>query len=143
VLVDVSIAAASAIKQQLAPKLARPPAITADSKAMYLVIAPWKPRPKLATSAVKKATFPGTVPKQELLAKEEVVAEEHLRGPNAIVVAKLGILRGRALTLLLEAEAEVEDTEDTVKVVEEEDMVEVVVAVVDSATPKPATLAVV
>jgi hypothetical protein len=74
---------------------------------------------------------------QELLAKEEVVAEEHLQGPNAIVVAKLGILRGRALTLLLEAEVEVEDTEDTVKVVEEEDMVEVVVAVVDSATPKP------
>jgi len=135
VLADVSIAAASAIKQQLAPKLARPPAITAVLMAMYPVIAPWKPRLKLATSAVNQATFPGTAPMQELLAKEE----EPLRGPNAIVVAKLGILRARALMLLPEAAPE----SATGAAEEEEDTVEVVVVEAGSVNPKLVTLAVV
>jgi len=132
----------SVIKPQLAPRLARPPAITADSKAMSPEIAPWKQRPKLATSAVKKAIFPGTALKQELPLKAEAeaeAAEASLEVPldlNVTAAAKWGISLVRALNLLevpAEAEAEVEAMVE----------VEVEVGMATLASRRLATLAVV
>src|ERR1700692_3937134 len=117
---------------------------------MSPVIAPWRPRPKPATSVVRKATScvspkppcsvplassvifrsPEIAPRQKPPVVVVVVAfrAEEPRVPNAIDVAKLGILRVRALMPEAPVEAE-EEAEVTVE--EEEDTVEV--AVVDLA----------
>jgi len=54
--VDVSIVEASAIKLPTVPKLARLHAIIVGWRATCRVIARWKPRPRLATSVVRKVT---------------------------------------------------------------------------------------
>jgi len=92
--VDVSIVVASAIKQQLVPKLARPPAIIAVWKVTYPVTAQWRQNRSRAINVVRKAILPGIALKMRTVAR---LGEEVLAGvavavaaprPSAIVVEK-------------------------------------------------------